>query len=294
MLNITLEQISAFLSVVRYGNISKAAHAISLTQPAVSSRIKNLEAMLGTELFQRGQQHAKLTKAGEKLFHYSQSIENLVNGIERDIADPALIDSILRIGASETIAQTWLPDFISLLYERLPRLQIEYHVDISSNLRSALLSRDIDLALLLGPLDDPRVTNLKLPHFELDWYTSALTAGQSQTELKTKPILTYGRGTRPYFEIQENANRLLGPNAAVFPSSSLSATLKMVEQGLGVAAIPVALAKVSESEGRLKRFQHAWQPSPLIFTISYLAESPGSVLEKAAGLAQEVAETYHA
>ena len=164
MLNITLEQISAFLSVVRYGNISKAAHALSLTQPAVSSRIKNLEAMLGTELFQRGQQHAKLTKAGEKLFHYSQSIENLVNGIERDIADPALIDSILRIGASETIAQTWLPDFISLLYERLPRLQIEYHVDISSNLRSALLSRDIDLALLLGPLDDPRVTNLKLPH----------------------------------------------------------------------------------------------------------------------------------
>ncbi|MBD3677318.1 MAG: LysR family transcriptional regulator [Rhodobacteraceae bacterium] len=293
-MQLKLEQLRAFLMVVRNGGVVKAAQAMNLTQPAVTARIRNLEDALGAQLFDRAAGGARLTKRGEMLLQYALRLEQLSNQIERDIVDPAGAENHLRIGASETVAQSWLPDFIAELHSRFPKLQIEFNVDVSVNLRDGLVAREIDLAFLLGPISEHSVENILLPSFELAWYTAASDpmTPEAAATLFGKPVITYARNTRPYRETRDAVYERLGPGVRLFPSSSLSAALRLVERGLGVSPLPVSLAAPWEREGRLVRFDPGWLPTPLQFTASYVADPPSHVTETAAKIAAEVARVH--
>jgi len=152
MNRVTLEQLRAFLQVVRLGGVGKAAVGMNLTQPAVTARIRNLEQAIGADLFDRSAGGMRLTKRGEMLVSYAERFEHLLRLLERDIVEPGGIEGRLRLGVSETIAQCWLSGLVGKLHARYPRLEIDLDVDISINLRNALLGRSIDLAILLGPV----------------------------------------------------------------------------------------------------------------------------------------------
>jgi DNA-binding transcriptional LysR family regulator len=294
MLNFSLEQLNTLLTVWRVGGISRAAKSLSVTQPAITTRLKNLESTLGVRLFEKGNSSLKLTRAGEQLLHYAQQIEAICHSIETNIADPETVEGVIRIGASETVAQTWLPDFISALHEHLPKIQIEYHVDVSTHLRAAILDREIDLGFLLGPIDDARAINVPLPEFELEWYASAEQDLSADPEtFFSKPVLTYAKGTRPFFEIKDAVKTIGSGNVQVFPSSSLYGILRMVEQGLGVAAIPKALGESWVSSRKLKKFERSWTPSPLAFTASFLRDASNPRLKQVSQLALKVALAFH-
>ena len=293
MVRINLEELRTFLVVVRSGGIGKAAHALSLTQPAVTARIKSLERSLGAPLLDRHGGGVRLTKRGELLLQHVLKLEALVNQIERDVVEPSGVEGHLRIGASETIAQCWLPDFISALRERFPALQIELNVDVSSSLRDGLLAREIDLAFLLGPVSEHSVENVELPPIELAWYTVPSDVGTDGAEvLFGKPVITYSRGTRPYREMRDRARELVGTELSIFPSSSLSACLRLVEKGVAVAALPRALGDPRTEVGRLAEFDPGWKPAALGFTASYLGDPPSHTVERAAALAARIARAW--
>lgn len=94
--------------------------------------------------------------------------------IKQRVANPSETEGLFREGASETIAQAWLPDFLKTLSEKYPRVNVDLTVDISLNLRAALLERKLDLALLMGPVSEFSVQNVELPSFDLHWYRAAL------------------------------------------------------------------------------------------------------------------------
>ena len=288
MIRLNLEQLRTFLVVVRSGGVMRAAQALNVTQPAVTARIRGLEQTLGTRIFERSEGGNRLTKRGEMLMQYALRLEALADQIERDIVDPEGVEGHLRIGASETIAQSWMPEFITELYQRLPGLQIEFNVDVSVNLRNALLAREIDLAFLLGPVSEYSVDNLALPEFELDWYTSVLDdpEGADAAGLFGKPVITYARNTRPFRELRDAVHARVGPDVPIFPSSSLSAAMRLVSSGLGVAALPRVLA---DGETRLRRFDPGWRPGPLHFTASWIADPPSHMIATAAQIAVDVA-----
>jgi DNA-binding transcriptional LysR family regulator len=283
----------AFLHVVRLGGIGKAATALGLTQPAVTARIRNLEATIGAELFLRTGSGMKLTKRGELLLNYAERFEQLSGLMQRDVVDPAGVEGRLRLGVSETIAQSWLPDLIFRLHERFPRLEIEFNVDISINLRDLLLERQIDLAVLLGPISEYSVENTDLPGFDLAWYRSARAEDCADaSDYLRRPVLTYARQTRPYRELKQALFERVGPTASIFPSSSLSACFRLVAADLGVAALPIALARDFVREGSIRRFDPGWTPNPLHFTASFLAEPYSPTIEAAAALAREAADDH--
>ena len=294
MPRLNLEQLRTFLVVHRTGGVGRAAQALNLTQPAVTARMKALEESLGTRIFDRDGGPGRLTKRGEMLLRHAQTLEALADRIEREIVDPAGIEGHLRIGASETIAQSWLPGFILALYREFPNLQIEFNVDVSVNLRKALIAREIDLAFLLGPISDHTVSNLVLPSFPLGWYAdAAIDPGDpAAARLFDRPVITYARNTRPYRDVRDLVSTRLGPDVALFPSSSLSATIRLVASGLGVSPLPVALAEGPHREGELCRFDPGWGPEALVFTASWLADPPSHVAERAVAIASEVAEGY--
>lgn len=296
MAKLNLDQLKAFLAVVRLGGISKAAHALHLTQPAVTTRIRNLEATLQAELFERRSTGIALTKRGDLLVRYAEQIEQLSELIVADVMDPEGIDGHLRLGVSETIAQTWLPEFVTALHRSFPGLEVEINVDISLNLRKDLLDREIDLAVLLGPISEFTVNNVDLPDFELGWYRASSEPGDHlrSENLFKLPVITYARNTRPYRELKASLLERIGPDVSLFPSSSLSACFRLVEAGLGVAALPKLIGQRIATEGRIHEFDPGWIPNPLKFTASYVAEPRSHLVETAARMARAVAADHQA
>lgn len=293
MTRINLEQLRTFLAVVRLGGVRKAASGLNLTQPAVTARIKNLEQALRCELFDRTTGGMKLTKRGELLLAHAEKFEQLSQLVQKDVIDPSGIEGRLRLGVSETIAQCWLPDLVSRLHDLYPRLEIEFNVDISLNLRAGLLNREIDLAILLGPVSDYSVDNIALPGFDLAWYAAANPGpARSTDDFLARPVLTYARNTRPYRELREMLFERVGPDVSLFPSSSLSACFRLVEADLGVAVLPRILGQDLVAAGRIREFDPGWVPSPLQFSASYLGEPKSHLIETAAKTAQSVALSY--
>lgn len=293
MTRINLEHLRTFLAVVRLGGVRKAASGLHITQPAITARIKNLEGALSCDLFDRTSGGMKLTKRGELLLAHAEKFEHLTQLVEKDIVDPAGIDGRLRLGVSETIAQCWLPEFVSRLHTLYPRLEIDLNVDISLNLRAGILNREIDLAILLGPISDYSVDNIVLPGFDLAWYASTkATVDPTGTAYLSRPIMTYARHTRPYRELRDMLFDRVGPNVTLFPSSSLSACFRLVEADLGVAVLPRVLGQQYVETGTICEFDPGWVPSPLQFSASYLGDPQSHLTETAAKIANTVALEY--
>ena len=293
MTPLNLANLHTFLIVVRTGGVRRAALGLNLTQPAVTARIRNLEDSLNGRLFDREAGGMTLTRQGERLLIHAEKFERLQEMIEKDVIDPEGLERHLRIGVSETIAQCWLPDLVARLHRRFPRLEIEFNVDISLDLRERLMGREIDLAILLGPISEYTVDNIELPGFDLAWYVAATAPAETDPRAHlTRPVLTYARNTRPYRELRELLYEHVGPEVSIFPSSSLSACFRLVEADLGIAALPRALGADYVAAGRIREFDPGWVPPPLRFTASWVAEPRSHLIEFAARTAQEVAQAY--
>ena len=288
-MHFTLDQLRAFLAVSETGGVRKAAERLHLTQPAVTARLKALETALGAELFDRSAGMAP-TKSGDALIAYAEQYLQLNSLIERDVAKSDSVSRLFRIGVSETIVQSWLPDFIRDLREAYPNLVVEIDVDISRNQRERLLGNAIDLALLMGPVSDYRVENVALPAFELAWLKSpTLEAAGPEAGA---PVITFARDTRPFRLLKQELLERYGPGVALFPSSSLSACFRLIAAGLGVGALPKSLARPYVEAGEIEAFDPGWIPDALEFTASFVAGPDAAMGRSAADIAARAASRY--
>ncbi len=286
----TFEQLRTFLWVARLGGFRKASDRLHLSQPAVSTRIANLENELQAKLFERGPGELVLTKKGQQLLGYAEQLLFVEEEIKQRVANPAETEGLFRLGASETIAQSWLPSFMQAFSARYPRVNVDLTVDISLNLRAALLERRLDLAFLMGPVSEYSVKNIALPQFDLHWY-KAVRLGD--IDLSETPIISYSSQTRPYRELTSELARRVGPKSRVFSSASLSASLKMIAAGIAVGPHPRVLAVRYLEAQEVEEFDPGFVPPPLEFTASYLAEPRSFLVENSAEIARDVAVQWH-
>ncbi|MGJ8589012.1 MAG: LysR family transcriptional regulator [Yoonia sp.] len=285
----TFDQIKTFLWVARLGGFRKAAERLNLSQPAVSTRISNLEQELRVPLFERGLGEPVLTKHGALLLSYAEQMLFVEEEIKQRVANPSETEGLFRVGASETIAQAWLPDFLKAFSEQYPRVSVDLTVDISLNLRADLLERKLDLALLMGPVSEFSIENVALPPFDLHWYRAT---SNPQEDLSQIPIISYSSQTRPHRELMSELSRRIGPKLRVFTSASLSASLKMIAAGIAVGPYPRALASDLLAAGQIIEFDPGFRPTPLDFTASYLSEPRSFLIETSAKIARDVAQEW--
>ena len=143
--------LEVFYWVVQLGGFRRAAEKLRTTQPAVSSRIAALEARLGASLLDRNRRRrVALTPRGTELLAYAERILALQGEMMAALADPAGLRGTVRLGTSETIVHTWLSALIRRVHEVHPSVTLDISVDISLNLREALVKGEVDVALLLG------------------------------------------------------------------------------------------------------------------------------------------------
>ena len=143
-----LRNLHTFVAVADTGGVHRAAARLHLTQPAISRRIRALEAELGVPLFDRVGRRVQLTSAGEDLLRRSRGLlreaESLV---ERAAALRKGESGVLKVGATPMVIENTLAPFISRCRRRHPGIEIQLVEDGGIRLASRLAAGDVQLAL---------------------------------------------------------------------------------------------------------------------------------------------------
>ena len=121
----SLEYFKAFYYTARYGSVTGAAAELSLSQPAVSQSIRQLERSLGVELFYRAARGVQLTAEGQVLYSYvEKGYEQIEQGVEKVRQMQNLELGEVRIGASDMTLQFYLLPFLEkfhyLFWRKIP------------------------------------------------------------------------------------------------------------------------------------------------------------------------------
>lgn len=291
--SIDCKALETILLIARLGSFSEAARTLNTTQPAISLRIAEAETALGVLFFDRSGRRAVLTPEGRLACDYAERILTLRGELIDRIGDPAARRGTLRLGVSETIVHTWLPNFLEKFNATYPGLTLELDVDISAELRTFLLQGRIDLAFMVGPVGVPALQERALSRFPVSFVASpTLDLPRHRVEiedLKRHPVLTFARGTLPYAEVAD----LLGhPNDGpprIFASASMATLIRMALDGIGIAAIPPAVVRDDIANGRLVRLQSSLRLRDLDFVAAWTETSEKFLISSIADLAAESA-----
>ncbi|MBV9078348.1 MAG: substrate-binding domain-containing protein, partial [Methylobacteriaceae bacterium] len=202
------------------------------------------------------------------------------------------MSGVVRLGVSETIVHTWLSRYIERVHAAFPKVTLDIEVDVSPNLRDALVEHGIDLAFLLGPVSDPRVVNHDLCRYPLAFVAGpGIDLGPEPVgfeRLDGVPIITYPKTTRPYLALRELlAGAGLSPR--IYSNSSLSTIVRMTLDGIGVSVIPPVVVEDELARGDLRVIRSAATLPELVYTCCLAAAPDRSPVEALARLACEVA-----
>jgi DNA-binding transcriptional LysR family regulator len=147
----TPDQLITFAAVAEHLNISRAALALHLSQPAVSGQLRQLQDEFGEPLYQRDGRGVRLTPAGEQLAGYAARLRDTWRQAHayRD-ALRGLESGTLRIGASTTPASYLLPYLIAAFHRLYPDVTLHTTGGNTADIVGALAS--LDVAMVEGPV----------------------------------------------------------------------------------------------------------------------------------------------
>lgn len=148
-----IRQLKHFVAVFEQRNLSKAAEAIPLSQPALTRSMKTLEGQLGVELFERHARGATPTAAGERLYHHAKSILAECARAKRDALQPVgeLAGSV-SVGVAALFATRIIDDMVGQFCAKHPKVQVQLHQGYFEELLGFLDEGRIELAFSNFPL----------------------------------------------------------------------------------------------------------------------------------------------
>ena len=144
-----------FLTVVAAGNFIGAAERLHLTQSAVSARMQNLEAQLGSKLFVRNKAGATLTAAGRQFQRHALILVRTVEQARQDVGVPRGFTGVLTVGGRfglwEELLSHWLPRMLAAV----PDVGIRAEIGFEADLMQGLVDGRLDLAVMYTPQSRP-------------------------------------------------------------------------------------------------------------------------------------------
>ena len=296
MKRVTLE---TFIALAHMRHFGKVAHFLNTTQSTVSARIKGLEADLGAELFTRDPSGVALTPKGRELLAHAVQLVDGMNAMSLAAGIDPHREGTLRLGVSETLASTILPDFVEVFTWQYPKAKVEIIVNTTTFQRDELLDRTLDLALLMGPISHPSIANLDLIDFDMSWVASPdhpLTQAGRVTlaDLADVPMLSYSTTSRPYLELVEELRKAGIGSPRLYSSNALGASVAITCAGLALTTTPRIYAKQFLESGQLVELDVPVPLNPLRFTASYRTEPGNELARNAAQIATNVALEWDA
>ena len=154
MSEINFHRLFIFHTVARLGSFTRAASELSISQPAVSIQVKELERSLDTTLLIRMRSGVSLTDTGETVYDYTRRIFTLADEMTNAIQDLTGLESgRLTIGSSTTPGEYILPFAIGRFRERYPKVEVSLAISNTRNVIDQIISRELDLGMAGAPVD---------------------------------------------------------------------------------------------------------------------------------------------
>lgn len=251
-------QVEAFAQVSTHHSFSRAAEALQLTQPSITARIQTLERELGEELFERGSRGVRLTDAGHAFLPYVERLLQTLQEGRDAVGDVRNVQAgSLRLGSAPTISTYVLPRILNKFCRQYPGVDVVIRTGRSEQVMNMLLSDEVQVGLVRS-LSNPDVETIDLYEDEIvlvapPGHSFAAGGRAKVSEAAAEPIVLFDRGSS-YYGLINNFFRQAGviPNVAM-ELDSLEATKRMVEEGLGIALVPLVTVERELEGGTLVR-----------------------------------------
>jgi LysR family nitrogen assimilation transcriptional regulator len=232
-----------FLQIVQAGSVSRAADRLDMSQPALSRELRELEQELGVPLLKRHARGVTLTPAGEALKRRAELILGLL-GTVRDEVNAAADQPSGRVafGMPPSMSGAFTAPLVQAFRERYPAVRLQVREGTSTQLRTALLAREIDFAVLSAPVSEPQLD-------VRPFFTEPLVlVGPPGAVLALKPQLTIDDvASYPLIlPMLPNATRMLietafekhGRHPQVALETDVAPIAQFIARGLGYAILP--------------------------------------------------------
>jgi len=146
-----IDDMDAFVAVVRCQSTSLAADALQLTQPAITRRLQNFEEALGTTLLDRQTKPLKPTPMGWRVYEQCKAILREMDALRELVGNDGAPSGTLRLGVPQTLGDVVLLDALAQIRERFPVLRTQVFSGWGSHLIARMENGELDAAAALFP-----------------------------------------------------------------------------------------------------------------------------------------------
>jgi DNA-binding transcriptional LysR family regulator len=233
------------LEVVKFNSYTRAAEHLSLTQPAVTQHIKQLEKELNIKIFSRVGKELKLTKEGNIVLQYARRNIALYERMKQNLLDEQWHVRRLTVGITHTAESNAVAEVLGRYSAQNPGTTITIITDSIKNLYNMLQNYEIDIAVVEGKIQDPGINSLLLDTDSLVLVVSnnnplAKKSMVTINELKKQPLILRrpSSGTRNLFTAHLESNNMSLNDFNVILEVDNIATIKdLIRRDIGVSIL---------------------------------------------------------
>jgi DNA-binding transcriptional LysR family regulator len=256
MIGISIRQLEVFVTIADAGSVRAAAVRLSVTQPAVSMALSELERLLNVPLFDRIRGRLQLSSRGKELLPAAQEIiERLHEMLRQSGEHPLTLTGELHLGTSNTIGNYLVGELLGPFVKLHPGVALKVGVENTDAIVAGVLTHRIDVGCVEGPVNHPQID-------VITWRDDALVVCAAPTH----PLAQRRHLQASHFKdakwilrepgsamrvLAERAMTSLPPGQIILELGQVEAIKQAVIAGMGIACLPFAATTDSVAVGRL-------------------------------------------
>lgn len=231
-----MKGLASLKAIVELGGVDEAGHALNVGQPAITKRLRALEASYGVSLMQREGRRLELTPAGERVYAYARLVLDHQDTLLDDLESLRAGQNRLRLEVTFSIGEHLLPNLLLRFNDKYPEFHVQSRMGYTRRIQTRLATGLADLALLEQAPDHPDILVQKWLDDEL-----ILVCGPEH------PL--WGSDLLPISELGKLRYVLREPQ------SSMRLTLDKALKDIGISHIPVAM-EVGSTDTIVEMLEH--------------------------------------
>lgn len=249
-----LEELRTFIEVAEKKSFTKAALNLNISQPTVSLHIKRLETIFEKRLIIRSKKQKKIiiTSSGEKLYLQARKLLETWEYTKKLVKeDTDIISGSVNVGASLTIGEYFLPEFLGIFNSKYPKININIELGNTQKISEELKNYRIDVAIVEGIIVNENFSKEHLYQDDLVIIAPINYALKPWDNSTRWIVREKGSGTRMQWEyiIGEKLHNLQDMPLTM---NTNFAVKEAVKNNIGIALISEYIAQLAEKNGEVK------------------------------------------
>ncbi|MHC1479087.1 LysR family transcriptional regulator [Frateuria aurantia] len=257
MNKISPRQLQVFVETAGQGTLRAAAERLYLTQPAASMALAQMERQLGGEVFQREHGRLRLNARGRELLPKARELlARLEEFGQLQQSEPAQWQGELWLGASHTIGNYLLGDWLAPFVQQYPRVSLRLQVGNTDRIAAAVVAQELDAGWVEGPVSDPQLEVSRVGDDALvicapPAHRLAARGDLQADDFAGESWILREPGSATRLQSEQILARLpVGRTALVLDQTE--AIKQAVSAGLGLGLLPAVAVREAAHSGRLR------------------------------------------